>query len=224
MDICSFTPTVFLSSQSELRTCWGSASASKSKVPRSGVELAEDGLDLITFWSNDGAVRAGLGGVQNIDTFRDGLWECCQPSEGNDAIASDRVHLDKCDVDGWLSTLTPDESCLIRESEAVKGRSREEIDGGRGVTEMGVSEKVLGIVLVKFGQGEDEVVHDLVSRGGRNAVIPPREGKSAGGGESEDGSRCQNIGEMHLDGVFLRLAMKRMCVPRKLSYQGLESV
>lgn len=81
---------------------------------------------------------------------------------------------------------------------------------------MSVGEKIFGIGLIELGQGEDEVVHDLVGSDGRNTVIFLDQRKGAGGGQGEEGSGSQNARETHIDNFFSGLAMKRMDVTNEL--------
>lgn len=107
--------------------------------------------------------------------------------------------------------MTADECRLVGERVAVERCSGEEVDRGRRVAEMSIGEEVLGVVRVELRQGQNEVVDDLVSRHGRNAVIPLSERNGGGRGQGDDGSREQNAGETHVDGIGnLKLAWKRV--------------
>lgn len=175
--------------------------AAEADVPGSRVEFAEDGLDLVTLGPDDVGIRAGLDGVQDVDALGDGLFEIRHPAEGDDAVTGDGIHLDQLDVHGGLRALTADECRLVGEGVAVEQCSREEVDRGRRVAEMGIGQEVLGVVRVELGQGQDEVVDDLVGGHGRNAVIPLGEGKGRGRDQGDDGGREQDAGETHVDGV-----------------------
>ena len=121
--------------------------------------------------------------------------ELSLPSEGDDAVAGNRVHLDELNVDRGLRALAADEGRLVREGGSVKRSSGEEVDRRRGVAEMVVREEVVGMLRSKSSQGQDEVVDDLMGSDCGNAFIRRLldQGKGAGGGEGRGGQwrpRC----------------------------------